>query len=304
MNSNYSCDIIQDLLPGYIDGILSDMSTDLVKTHMEQCSLCSDIYMNMKLDIEAKDSIKENSVLDGFRKLKIYTKRLKIATIFTSCILAVVLISLLLYIFVIGSPVSTHLVNISEINYDDNTDNITISGNIDNPRINISYVNYKKSEHESNSINLLIYGVKPSLLNQKNDFSITIPNAKGQKIYLACPDYDQKQIYSWKDENFEKLNLLKDEIFKNIPELNRDKHILSYSRIETVDGVEGIIYDVDYIVGEKASFWRTNNQIVTDGELKSLDFEIWISTKSPYWILVHSYATGEWTENLSNIEWQ
>ena len=31
MNKDHSCDIIQDLLPGYIDGILSEAGTDLVK---------------------------------------------------------------------------------------------------------------------------------------------------------------------------------------------------------------------------------------------------------------------------------
>ena len=37
MNKNYSCDIIKDLLPGYIDGVLSEASENVVKGHLEEC---------------------------------------------------------------------------------------------------------------------------------------------------------------------------------------------------------------------------------------------------------------------------
>ena len=37
MSPNYTCDIIRDLIPGYVDGILSEAGTDLVKSHLECC---------------------------------------------------------------------------------------------------------------------------------------------------------------------------------------------------------------------------------------------------------------------------
>ncbi len=33
MNNHFSCDIIKDLLPGYIDEILSEAGKDLVRKH-------------------------------------------------------------------------------------------------------------------------------------------------------------------------------------------------------------------------------------------------------------------------------
>ena len=41
MNKNYSCDIIKDLLPGYIDGVLSEASETVVTGHLEDCEKCN-----------------------------------------------------------------------------------------------------------------------------------------------------------------------------------------------------------------------------------------------------------------------
>ena len=35
-----TCDVIQDLMPSYVDGILSEDSQALVKEHMEACKEC------------------------------------------------------------------------------------------------------------------------------------------------------------------------------------------------------------------------------------------------------------------------
>ena len=40
MNREYPCEVIQDLLPGYIDGILSKTGADAVKEHLKECEGC------------------------------------------------------------------------------------------------------------------------------------------------------------------------------------------------------------------------------------------------------------------------
>ena len=45
MNKNYSCDIIKDLLPGYIDGVLSEAGENVVKRHLEECEKCNRGYL-------------------------------------------------------------------------------------------------------------------------------------------------------------------------------------------------------------------------------------------------------------------
>ena len=51
MNKNYSCDIIKDLLPGYIDGVLSEASENVVKGHLEECEKCNRGYLEMKEEL-------------------------------------------------------------------------------------------------------------------------------------------------------------------------------------------------------------------------------------------------------------
>ena len=44
MNREYPCEVIQDLLPGYIDGILSKTGADVVKEHLKECDACRRCY--------------------------------------------------------------------------------------------------------------------------------------------------------------------------------------------------------------------------------------------------------------------
>lgn len=43
-----TCDVIQDLMPSYIDGILSEDSKVLVDEHMKTCQECRKMYEIMK----------------------------------------------------------------------------------------------------------------------------------------------------------------------------------------------------------------------------------------------------------------
>ena len=43
-----TCDVIQDLMPSYIDGILSEDSKVLVEEHIGTCQECRKMYEIMK----------------------------------------------------------------------------------------------------------------------------------------------------------------------------------------------------------------------------------------------------------------
>ena len=79
MNKNYSCDIIKDLLPGYIDGVLSEAGENVVKGHLEECEKCNRAYLEMKEELNTGMEAKEQIALDGFKKLRQHTRKLKIA---------------------------------------------------------------------------------------------------------------------------------------------------------------------------------------------------------------------------------
>ena len=96
---------------------------------------------------------------------------------------------------------------------------------------------------------------------------------------------------------------LENEIYDRFPELDRNRDALSYTGgIETADGTEGIRFCVHSVIGESATFWTFNDQIITDGDLESRDFEIWISLEEPYQILLFDYQTGQYTDDTSILD--
>lgn len=303
MNHNYSCDIIKDLLPGYIDGILSEVSTETVKNHLEECSSCNQAYLEMLEELDNVMDLKEQIALDGFKKIRQRTKKLKISIGIVTGVLIFLLLSVFLKVFVIGEPLSTHQISLTDLTYNEETDCLEISGMIALSSYHVSRVAWKQSEEESNAVNVLVYGAETlPFIKSENNFNLSIPNMKGKMAYLACLDYDQQEIYNWKHDHYGKLAELEDEIYDSCVELDRTKDALSYTGgIESVDGREGVRYYVDSIIGENVTYWRFNEQLVTDGDFVPRDFEIWISLEKPYQILIYDYKTGEYSKDYSII---
>lgn len=47
-NNFNQCEIVQDLLPLYVDGVCSESSNKLVENHMKECSVCSNYHKQLK----------------------------------------------------------------------------------------------------------------------------------------------------------------------------------------------------------------------------------------------------------------
>ena len=107
MNKNYPCDIIKDLLPGYIDEVLSEASINAVKEHLDECQECSRIYSDMKGELNIESSAGEQLALDGLKKIRQHTKKLKMAVGVVSSILAFIILYIFLKVYVIGEPFRT-----------------------------------------------------------------------------------------------------------------------------------------------------------------------------------------------------
>ena len=85
-------------------------------------------------------------------------------------------------------------------------------------------------------------------------------------------------------------------------ELDRNKDALNYiGGIESVNGTEGVCFSVNSVIGENASYWTFNDQLITDGEFESRNFDIWISLDEPYQIFIYDYQTGKYTDDYSII---
>lgn len=69
MKENISCEIVQDLLPNYIEGILSNESKELVSNHLDNCVYCKKEHGSMTTVIHI-DSFEERRInyLKGIHK--------------------------------------------------------------------------------------------------------------------------------------------------------------------------------------------------------------------------------------------
>lgn len=90
------CNIIRDLLPSYIDKLLSKESNNLVESHMQTCKECRNVLLDMCTE---KDEEKVFNHAEEIDYLKGYRKKKKM-----SIIIAVIITILVIYdIFIIGS---------------------------------------------------------------------------------------------------------------------------------------------------------------------------------------------------------
>ena len=308
MDREYPCDIIKDLLPGYIDGILSETGTNVIKEHLERCEDCRLTCgtMTEKLQEETRAGMiqREQRALDGFKKLRRRTKKLKLAAGIAAGLLMVCLAAVLGKVYVTGSVISSGSVEITDYVYDEENGSLVLNGRLNMSGFRVSRVVCKESEDEPFVVNMFVYVAEtlPFLPDgqEQAEFSVTVPDAKGCVVYQAGPGYNRTQVYHWKHDHNEKLAELEAEIYSRVPGRDQENDALGYFKgMEPVDGQDGILYDVTTMIGENSYYWWFNDQLAMHGDFALLDLDIWISLEKPYRILIYDHRTGEYTEDLS-----
>ena len=97
---NYSCGIIRDLLPLYIDDVCSDESKSAVENHLSECEKCRQYYEAMKsTDGFAKnqnDNSEDIKMADSLKKIKTKINR-KTRNVIIGAAAAVVLTAIAFY---------------------------------------------------------------------------------------------------------------------------------------------------------------------------------------------------------------
>lgn len=90
MKNKKECEIVQDLLINYADGILNPESKKLVEEHLVQCEECQEKLKHIKEDMKENDN-KEQIELDYLKKIRIKT-RIKSVLIAIGIIILIVII--------------------------------------------------------------------------------------------------------------------------------------------------------------------------------------------------------------------
>ncbi len=88
------CEMIQDLIPVYYDGIASETTNHEMQHHFKQCSDCRQAYhdycRSMRIDVEDRTRLSEDSVSDAFAAISRRIRRRKILSTASVSTIAVV----------------------------------------------------------------------------------------------------------------------------------------------------------------------------------------------------------------------
>ena len=83
MNKELPCEIMNDLLPTYIDGLTSEVTNQAIQLHLDNCADCLKTFQNMNVSENRADYIKD---LDYLRKIRMQARKSIVVTIFL-CVL-------------------------------------------------------------------------------------------------------------------------------------------------------------------------------------------------------------------------
>lgn len=202
-----NCDVIRDLLPGYIDKISSESTNKLVSEHLQNCKSCSKLLVDMNKDIDEKLLFNQNEQIDylkGFRKDKIKS--------IIKAILIFIIILLVLFLFI--QQVMSRFEFFVDINslyvsystkevLDD--DSIELQFNALDSKFNLHF-NYDESDEKYiyvEPVGDFPYSLSPS----RTIFSVTV-NKNTEKIFLRDKKGNMREIWN-KDNGI----LLEDKIY-------------------------------------------------------------------------------------------
>lgn len=157
MSDQLRCEIVQDLLPSYVDGLTSDETNEAIKDHLANCASCREMYERMKAD---ETSPEENSeVMEKEKKeinfLKKIKRKYRLNLMLVVVILAVLFAAVYYHqTYQIGEEMSADEIDYS-LQWNSNDSQLNILGNFKN--INRGYTRLVGEEDEDGVTHLKIY---------------------------------------------------------------------------------------------------------------------------------------------------
>ncbi len=183
-----NCDVIKDLLPLYIDKILSDSSKELVENHLNECENCKKEYENLKTNfISSKIMIDENEDKKNISNLKRMINKDKRYSI--------LIVALIVIIFMITN--FAHLSKRDYIDYPYSNIEITTSAE---GIVSLSFLGaYELYEYEEDVYDLSIYTSDFLYLTQSVRYQNITVNPNGEEIktiyYVSNSGREDEVIY-------------------------------------------------------------------------------------------------------------
>ena len=108
MKERRDCDIVQDLLPSYVEKLTRDGTNEFIEKHLKECSECNSDYLKLKKDLNFESDKASDVEIDYMKKFSKEKKKMRLSI----KILIVIVIILLIYIL----SVIFKLVTLTNIN--------------------------------------------------------------------------------------------------------------------------------------------------------------------------------------------
>lgn len=181
------CEIVQDLLFGYSDGVISKSSTELVENHLKECENCKN-----KLEEIKKDSKKDNQEKEVDYLIKVKNKlkrRKKIIITVLSILFIIILFNVVLFINYNLTPSEVQVFLLDDITEEQKAD-------IENTLRGFGKITYESKEETLNGIREKI-GKNAYLLNGwdkdnpfKASYTVKVDREDIEKITLLVENLD------------------------------------------------------------------------------------------------------------------
>lgn len=163
MSHKVPCELIQDLMPLYVEHLTTDATNRIMQEHLSGCSECTEKYQRMNHEV-AKEYTKEMEArqeIDYLKKVrKINRSKMLVAVIAT---LSILLVVFFVKCYLIGFPVEAY--QIDSIQAEENY--ATITGRVTNE--NYAYKG-SKIAHEADGDRLVVYACLKSFWAKQQSF--------------------------------------------------------------------------------------------------------------------------------------
>lgn len=202
MENKNECQVVQDLLLGYVDDILNPESKRIVEKHLAECELCQNKLKEINADIKENEH-NEKKQIDYLKKVRRKNRKKSIL------IAIVIVLCILLLIYLRNFIIFNNLMNKAKKNLENSNVYIeTMSRNENQIRVEKRYYKDGKLKH--------VYGTySDDGFEESSSIYRTLDSEKEITIY---PD---KRATILKGELIKKTN--KEKYFKSIPLVKDDR---------------------------------------------------------------------------------
>lgn len=169
MNHKISCDMIQDLLPLYMDGLTRETTAREIEEHMKQCGGCRESCEKMKAALEMEIGQQKQETdreIQYLKALKARTRRKVVAAVFAAFLAAAAGIGAKL--FILGSPSEAYMCTY----LDADERQIRVGGTFFGSAA--VYSRHKLVSQPDGTQKLVIYSCLASAWNRNGAFNLTL----------------------------------------------------------------------------------------------------------------------------------